>query len=259
MILHIPHSSKIIPDDLRDQIVLTDVELSAELILMTDTFTDELFSLPRSTVLKFPISRLLVDVERFPTDAEEPMSRVGMGVIYTRTASGGKLKRTLLKDEKTRLFSLYEAHHQALLREVELEFAKYGSALIVDCHSFPNHPLQCDINQSIDRPDFCIGTDPFHTPEALAQMVSMNIKKMGYDVQMNSPYEETLVPMAYYKKDRRAASIMIEINRRLYMNEITGIKAPVFDSMKEQIQNLLLSIKEFQNVYNEEAEYDRKD
>lgn len=247
MILHIPHSSNIIPDNLRDQIVLSDGELSAELILMTDAFTDELFSLPGATALKFLISRLLVDVERFPDDAKEPMSRVGMGMIYTHTASGRKLKRSLQTDERTRLVSLYDAHHQTLLTEVKLELVKCGNALIVDCHSFPSHRLQCDMNQSVDRPDFCIGTDSFHTPKALAQVISVNIKQMGYSVQMNRPYEGTLVPMAYYKKDRRVASIMIEINRRLYINEITGMKTSAFDSTKEQIQSLLLSIKEFQS------------
>jgi len=44
MILHIPHSSREIPDDTRDQFVLADDELAAELTLMTDAFTDELFA-----------------------------------------------------------------------------------------------------------------------------------------------------------------------------------------------------------------------
>jgi N-formylglutamate amidohydrolase len=79
MILHIPHSSHIIPENLREQIVLSDADLTAELTLMTDAFTDELFSLPRTTTIRFPVSRLVVDVERFPDDAQEPMSKVGMG------------------------------------------------------------------------------------------------------------------------------------------------------------------------------------
>jgi len=48
MILHIPHSSCVIPDNFRDQIVLSDKELLAELLLMTDWFTDELFAFPRA-------------------------------------------------------------------------------------------------------------------------------------------------------------------------------------------------------------------
>ena len=246
MILHIPHSSDLVPENLRDQIVLTDDELSAELTLITDAFTDELFALAGATILRFPISRLLVDVERFADDAQEPMSKVGMGMVYTRTASGRDLRRTLHPQETRSLVSLYEAHHQALLREVENELADHGNALIIDCHSFPSHPLPCDRDQCLPRPEFCIGTDSFHTPEALAQLTALNLKKLGYRVRMNRPYQGTLVPMAFFKKDRRVASMMIEVNRRLYMDEMTGLKTSAFDSIREQIGSLLSSIKEFQ-------------
>jgi N-formylglutamate amidohydrolase len=246
MILHIPHSSRVIPENLRDQIVLSDGELAAELTLMTDAFTDELFTLPEATILRFPISRLLVDVERFSDDAEEPMSKAGMGMIYTLTASGKKLKRTLQPQETRTLLSLYETHHQALLTEVKMELERYGKALIVDCHSFPSHPLPCDKDQSIPRPEFCIGTDSFHTPRALSQATLLYLKKMGYSVQVNQPYEGTLVPMAFYRKDGRVTSIMVETNRRLYMDETTGAKTSAFDAIKKQIQDLLCSIKQFQ-------------
>lgn len=61
--------------------MLSDNELSTELLLMTDWFTDELFVLPETTILRFPISRLLVDVERFPDDIQEPMSRERIGDV----------------------------------------------------------------------------------------------------------------------------------------------------------------------------------
>jgi len=42
-ILHIPHSSNIIPEEERANIMLNDNELADELLKMTDWFTDELF------------------------------------------------------------------------------------------------------------------------------------------------------------------------------------------------------------------------
>lgn len=236
-----------IPEKFRDQIVLSDDDLAAELLLMTDAFTDELFAFPEATALRFPISRLLVDVERFPDDTKEPMSEVGMGMIYTRTAHGKKLKRTLQSLERRDLvFGYYETHHQRLLIEVKRELEEYGNALIVDCHSFPNHPLPCDRDQSIPRPQFCIGTDSFHTPHALSQKTELSLKKMGYDVRINRPYEGTLVPLELHRKDHRVASIMIEVNRSLYMDELTGEKKDKFESTKKEIQTLLCSLKKFQ-------------
>jgi N-formylglutamate amidohydrolase len=52
--------------------------------------------------------------------------------------------------------------------------------------------------------------------------------------------------MAFYKKDSRVVSIMIEVNRSLYMDEKTGAKTIGFDSVKERIQTLLSLIREFQ-------------
>jgi N-formylglutamate amidohydrolase len=247
VILHIPHASRTVPEDLRDQIVLNDAELDAELTLMTDAFTDELFALAEIPTVRLPISRLLVDVERFADDAQEPMSEVGMGMIYTRTAHGHQLKRTLQPQETRELVAqYYEAHHQRLLAEVKAELEQYGRVLIVDCHSFPSQPLPCNRDPSIPRPDFCIGTDGFHTPRALVQAAVQSIQEMGYCVGINRPYTGTMVPMAYYRKDRRVASIMIEANRSLYMDELAGTKTAGFDTVKEQIQALLGSIREFQ-------------
>ena len=207
MILHIPHSSYSIPADVRAQFVLSDSELSAELLLMTDAFVDELFSWPAATVVKFPLSRLVVDVERFPDDSEEPMSRVGMGEIYARTAAGGILRRPLELEEKQSLMALHEAHHQTLSQQVADELARTGGALIVDCHSFPSRPLSCDQDQSTPRPQFCLGTDPLHTPATLARSVMTELGAMGYSVAMNRPYAGSLVPLSFWGKDRRVASI----------------------------------------------------
>jgi N-formylglutamate amidohydrolase len=112
MILHIPHSSKTIPERFRDQIVLSDDDLTAELLRMTDAFTDELFACPETIAVIFPISRLLVDVERFSDDAKEPMSRVGMGKIYTHTAARRTLRRSLQPQEERNLLEYYDVRHQ---------------------------------------------------------------------------------------------------------------------------------------------------
>ena len=45
VILHVPHAATAIPSETRDQSVLSDAELQDELRLMTDHYTDELFSM----------------------------------------------------------------------------------------------------------------------------------------------------------------------------------------------------------------------
>jgi len=259
MILHIPHSSRIIPEDVRHQFVLSDDELDAELTLMTDCFVDELFAVPRATTVRFPISRLVVDVERFADDAQEPMARVGMGVVYTRTAHGKRLRRELQPHEREDLIArYYDTHHAALVAAVQAELDEHGKALIIDCHSFPSRPLPCDMDQSVPRPGFCIGTDPFHTPERLVDAAVQQRAKVGTGTEkgltqrregakaaVNRPYSGALVPAAFYRRDISVMSLMVEVNRSLYMNEPAGTKTSAFDAAKDQAQTLLRLTNEF--------------
>jgi N-formylglutamate amidohydrolase len=246
MILHIPHSSRNIPEALRGQFVLDDHALEQEVARVTDAFTDELFICPDACRVVFEVSRLVVDVERFSQDRDEPMSRVGQGMIYTKTCLGEPLRRELSPEERRLLKSEYYVRHHELLRRAVLEeLLARGKALIVDCHSYPNRPLPCDVSQDENRFDFCIGTDTFHTPPALLQAVESAIRGRGYSVGINSPYSGTLVPSAYYRKNPNVWSVMIEVNRRLYMDEMTGSKLPGFNAMKGQMQAILRALSDF--------------
>ena len=79
VLFHIPHDSVLIPDECRELFVLNDADLEREMIRMTDLHTFELFAggaAPERAV-RFPVSRLLVDPERFPDDRDEPMAARG--------------------------------------------------------------------------------------------------------------------------------------------------------------------------------------
>ena len=47
----------------------------------------------------------------------------------------------------------------------------------------------------------------------------------------NTPFAGTIVPMEYYKKDARVHSVMIEVNRRLYL-KVPGVKSDGFADTK---------------------------
>ena len=102
VILHIPHASQAIPPELRHSLTLSDAQLHAETIRMTDRFTDELFAIEDTRVraIVFPVSRLVVDPERFLDDEKELMAASGMGVVYTKTSEGLPLRAALSSEER---------------------------------------------------------------------------------------------------------------------------------------------------------------
>jgi N-formylglutamate deformylase len=239
VVLHLPHDAIRIPADVREQFLLDDDHLLAELIRMTDHRTLDLFrgednSVP---VVVAPVSRLVVDVERFELDALEPMAAAGMGVIYGRTSDGRALRRALLANERESLLSAYyRPHHRQLTDAVDGTLNVHGICLIIDGHSFPAVPLPYEADQEPCRPDICIGTDDVHTPVAVAQVFVEAFREAGFSVALNRPFAGAIVPGNHYRIDRRVLSVMVEINRGLYLDESRGKPNADYETIARRIR-----------------------
>jgi len=246
LIFHIPHSSVHIPEKYLSDFVLTHEALEAEKIKMTDSFTNKLFLgclEPNDTALVFPVSRLLVDVERFADDQHEEMSEIGMGMLYTSCHDLSPLRKSNVFAHELKT-TYYDAHHEAFTELVESHLESYGSALIIDCHSFPTRPWPYERNQTGNRPEICIGTDPFHTSPEIEMALTNAFRRQGFEVDIDTPFSGSIVPMSFYEKDKRVSSIMIEIRRDLYMDEVTGKRNLRFTLTNQKIK---LAIQDFRN------------
>jgi len=243
IILHIPHSSTVIPKEVRPQILLSDAELKTELGFLTDSFTDQLFSnkIYKNDTIVFPISRLIVDPERLIDDEKELMAKIGMGVIYLKSSKGKQLRKELTEEERIYLLEKYYIpHHKRLTDLVEHRINKFGKCLIIDCHSFPSVvPYPFEVNISPCRPDFCIGTDSFHTSEWLIKELTTYLETHGYYTEINQPFSGTIVPEKYYHKNSNVLSIMIEVNRKLYMDEERVKKNNNFEKIQNTINKTI--------------------
>jgi N-formylglutamate deformylase len=97
VILHVPHSSARIPDEVRANIELSGHELNQELLRITDTFTDRVAATAAAAspitpwIFRNDLSRLVIDPERF-TDEREEILAVGMGAVHTRTSQKKPLR-----------------------------------------------------------------------------------------------------------------------------------------------------------------------
>lgn len=239
LLIHLPHSSLNISEYDRGEILLDDSDLNAELLKLTDRYTDELFDYPGAVIHKNINSRIVMDPERFRSDTDEIMSQFGIGAIYTHSTSGKLIKNISEIRREELMKKYYDPYHEELGSKVEQAINEFGKCLIIDGHSFPEIPLSFELDKSSDRPDICIGTCDFHTPEIHVQTMEDFIKRNGFSVKRNSPFAGTMVPMKYYLKDKRVSSVMIEINRKLYMDEATGEKLAGFEELHRFIACLL--------------------
>lgn len=259
MIAHVPHGSTFIPADVRRSIILSESDLERELLLVTDRYTPEIFegiAELGGLALVNNYSRLVVDPERFEKDEEEIMASRGMGAVYTKTSYQQILRKDFSAEEKEKLLSTYfRPYHKAVALEVQTMLEQFGRCLIIDCHSFPSEPLPYEFDQSFDRPDICIGTSSFHTPEELTALVRSVCESNGLRVAIDKPFAGTYVPLTYLNDDKKVSSIMVEVNRSLYMDETTGDRSGRFSQTKEIIADLLRVAANYEMAAGSPANY----
>jgi N-formylglutamate deformylase len=233
LLLHIPHSGLVIPEEYRG-IYLYPQLLTTKALQAADLYTEELFRLPVDSLI-FPYSRLLCDVERFRNPADEAMSKLGMWICYTHDMQGQELAHFDKQHVEQILTNYYDLHHLNLTQMVTSKLRQWGQVLIIDCHSFPeNLPYY----KPGIRPDICLGTDNYHTPLPLVTMAKTFLEKCGYSVAINYPFSGSLVPMQFYQKEQRIYSLMLEINRRLYC-DTTNEKLRTFTKVQQDLRDFL--------------------
>lgn len=243
LILHIPHASTNIP--YLDGFQIDKQELDHELLILTDWHTDDLYEDPESISVVADFSRIFCDTERFADDDLEPMAKLGMGVLYTQTESGKEMR--VVSDElRTRILNdFYFKHHQKLTEAVKRQLEESGTALILDCHSFPDTPLPRNSNQSVPRPDFNIGADAFHTRNDLVQAALGFFAERNLTCVLNAPFSGSMVPLEYYQKNRNVQSIMLEVNRRLYLKTGSSEHSADYEKTKVVIGDFMDLLKSF--------------
>ncbi|WP_433291746.1 N-formylglutamate amidohydrolase [Actinoplanes sp. CA-030573] len=229
VILHVPHASREITESARSGLLIGDAALAEELDHLTDAHTDRIAAEASSGAAIRPWmfvnrwSRLVADPERFPDDREE-MRAVGMGAVYTHGFAGRRLRDPDPVRDEALLRTHFEPYATALAALVADRLAATGRAVVVDVHSYPTVALPYELHGKDPRPPVCLGTDRYHTP---ASLIAAALAAFP-DSALNSPFSGCYVPMAFYRREARVSSLMIEIRRDQYMAEPGG---PVHDGL----------------------------
>jgi len=237
IILHVPHSSTTIP--LTVGYVINSDALAKEMLKLTDWYTDDLFQSDEHVMIKADFSRIFCDPERFTDDSQEIMAQFGMGVLYEKN-DDGRLMRNVTQESRTRILrDYYDKHHAKLGNAVNRQLQLHGKALILDCHSYPSKPLNRDLDKKSNRPDFNIGTDSFHTPKYLIEASKAFFEKAGYSLGIDWPYKGSIVPLEHYQKNKNVQTIMLEINRALYLKEPGNEKSEGYLEIKKVVKDFM--------------------
>jgi hypothetical protein len=133
---------------------------------------------------------------------------------------------------------------------VNNQLEQYNKAIIIDCHSYPEIPIERSLVKSSFRPDFNIGTDAYHTPQELIDISVDFFNRKGYSLGIDLPYTGSIVPLEHYQKNKNVQSIMLEINRKLYLKEDSNERSENFEIIKNVTREFIKEIKKDVDMIN---------
>ncbi len=236
LILHIPHSSKLVPKFFWDN-VCVDTKIVNEFIEeITDTETDKLFGHNRLKKVKFNYSRVFCDVEKFVDDKKEVMSRFGMGTIYSRTNHGVLFKKYTDDYKQKILKDYYFPYHKKFNNIIKKMLNCNSKVIIIDCHSFSKEVILFE-EKKTDLPDICLGING--QEDQLSKFIAEYFTNLKYKVKINYPYSGSMIPNGYIKNpNSNLKSIMLEINKDVYLyNKVK------FNKLQMEINDLFKLLK----------------
>lgn len=247
-----PHSGRIYPGAF-----LSATRLDAHSLRRSeDSFVDELFAgvvdlgAPLLSAL-FPRAYLDVNREpyeldprmfvgRLPPHANTRSVRVagGLGTIARIVADAQEIYPGPIPvaDALDRIETLYRPYHRALMDTLSALHRRFGTAILIDCHSMPSSAAA---EEDQLRPDFVLG-DRYGTScaPAIMDIAHQALEQMGYMVKRNRPYAGGYITERYGNPVRGLHALQIEINRGLYLDEQQIAKTQNFNQVKTNMTQL---------------------
>ncbi|WP_423415286.1 N-formylglutamate amidohydrolase [Hyphomicrobium sp. B1] len=162
-------------------------------------------------------------LEPLPAHANTQSIRVagGLGTVARIVADGEEIypSRLRLENVLARIEQLYFPFHAELSRLVTQTRENFGYAVLIDCHSMPSTAMAPGGAQ---RPDIVIG-DRFgaSADPRLTLLIRDEFQRRGFKVQLNRPYAGGYITEHHGRPGRGTHAIQLEINRGLYINELT--------------------------------------
>lgn len=164
-----------------------------------------------------------------------PRVGAGLGTLARVVATGEAIYREKLRfcEAELRVAQCWQPFHDQLAALLAETRARFGSSLLVDCHSMPAHASRGP------APDVVLG-DAHGTAcsPRVTGLVERVLVSMGYSVRRNDPYAGGYITRHYGRPREGAHALQIEIARGLYMDEARFVRREGFVRLQADLATL---------------------
>lgn len=257
-----PHSGRVYPARF-----LAAARLDAAALRRSeDAYVDELFASAGDVgapLLRAHFPRAYLDLNREPYELdpklfEGPLPQfantrslrvaAGLGTIPRVVADAREIYagRLSIEEALARIEALYKPYHATLRGLMERAQARFGVAVLVDCHSMPSSSAREPAfagRGDKGRLDFVIG-DRYGASAApgLVDGVEERLRARGRQVQRNRPYAGGFITEHFGRPAAGWHAIQIEVSRGLYMDEATLEESPRFAAVAADLAEVVAGL-----------------
>ncbi len=228
-----PHSGRCYPADFVARTPLPLTELRAS----EDFAVDLLFMAAPSAgshLLAAQRPRAWLDLNRAPdelsaemfegpaprwADTESERARAGLGVIPRIISEDREIYDAPLpwNEAQRRIEGVWKPYHARLRSLLEETRARFGTAILIDCHSMPESAARAMTPLSLRQPDIILGdVEGRSCDPLLTDTLHRLFADAGLNVRRNRVYTGGYITRRYGLEGFGAHAVQIEINRRLY-------------------------------------------
>jgi N-formylglutamate amidohydrolase len=251
-----PHSGRDYPPAFLER-----AELDSRTIRSSeDAFVDLLFDSAAAhgaPFLRAGASRAVVDLNRAADELDpaliegvrrpvhNPRVASGLGVIPRVVAGGRPIHRgrIALSEAEGRIEAYWRPYHDTLQVLLAESHARFGEAILIDCHSMPHEAIETMGPAGSPRPDVVLG-DRFGAAASTSVMdrVEAAFTGAGLRVSRNMPFAGAYVVQHYGRPSRRQHAVQVEIDRSLYMDERLVEPLPHFEEFRRFLAGVVADL-----------------
>jgi N-formylglutamate amidohydrolase len=166
-------------------------------------------------------------------------ARGGLGIVPARTQQHGYLwRRAITRDQlDDRLDQAHRPYHRAVEEQIDLLLDRFGTALLLDCHSMPPPPAGI--------PPIVFGDGRGRTADGWVSQGALAIARAsGFEAGLNDPFAGGHVIERHARPARGVHALQIEIDRRCYLDRALREPGPGFDRVARLIETLAIELGE---------------
>ncbi len=163
----------------------------------------------------------------------------GFGTIAQSVAGGGPIYRHKLDfaEAEARVRALYRPYHERLSGLVAEAHARFGYAIVLDCHSMPSAGQG---ERGAGDADVVLGDRFGRSCEArVVDAAERSLLAGGFRVGRNDPYAGGFTTEYYGRPRQGVHALQIEISRTLYMDEASFAPTPGFARVRAAMGRLM--------------------